>query len=185
MTMKKMLKFPCIALAMLLLVSSLLMTGCSESVEDKESGLTSYEEYEITSNLTDYIENNIPSDLTFLLADDWLFAYITSDDKISVTIETYGTMEYLVPYVAKDVVPVVKEAVEQSGLPLDSLRIQTYINTDAPDSVRQTVTTWKTEDFETGLFVSENNVRSSVTIDELLEEYADYADIVQSIRNGE
>ncbi len=185
MTMKKMLKFPCIALAMLLLISSLLMTGCSQSGGDAESGLNYSEQSEIRTSVMEYIENNIPSDLIFLLSDDWLFVFVTSDEKIDVTIETYSTMDYLVPYVAKDVVPVVKEAVEQSGLPLDSLRIQTYINTDAPDSVRQTVTTWKTEDFETGLFVSENNIRSSVTIDELLEEYADYADIVQSIRNGE
>ena len=183
--MKKMLKFPCIALAMLLLISSLLMTGCSQSGGDAESGLNYSEQSEIRTSVMEYIENNIPSDLIFLLSDDWLFVFVTSDEKIDVTIETYSTMDYLVPYVAKDVVPVVKEAVEQSGLPLDSLRIQTYINTDAPDSVRQTVTTWKTEDFETGLFVSENNIRSSVTIDELLEEYADYADIVQSIRNGE
>lgn len=185
MAMKKMLKFPCVALAMLLLISSLLMTGCNQSGGDAESGLNYSEQSEIRTSVMEYIENNIPSDLIFLLSDDWLFVFVTSDEKIDVTIETYSTMDYLVPYVAKDVVPVVKEAVEQSGLPLDSLRIQTYINTDAPDSVRQTVTTWKTEDFETGLFVSENNVRSSVTIDELLEEYADYADIVQSIRNGE
>lgn len=62
--MKKMLKFPCIALAMLLLVSSLLMTGCNKGLDNvsEDAKYLGQRALTITDKYLDYEISNSTAD---------------------------------------------------------------------------------------------------------------------------
>ncbi len=178
------------ALTLIAVCASLIsVCACGSSSEDAGAAAQETEEtsdLEATLNMNrdikTYIEDNTPADLNPLLASDWLTVYVGSDS-VDVTIRTL--FDYAIPYVAEDMIPVAQEALEESGATLGTFTVNSY-EEDSSGTISGTLTNWHTSDWESGIFVSaaDGTTISNETIDDLLEYYADYEDLIQSLKGS-
>lgn len=170
------------------LVASMLLcaNGCSgggTANSDLSSDVAETASPTAREDITEYIESNVPSDLYVLLADEWL-TVLVSDGEVDVSVRT--TSSFAIPYVAQEVVPIVQAAAEGSDVQLGVLSIQSYQKNNS-GVVDGTMSSWRTSDGVKGTFVSEPDgdvLKPNSTIEDLLELYSDYDELVEELRHG-
>lgn len=172
----------CFALAASMLLCA---NGCSGGTanSDLSSDVAETASPTAREDITEYIENNVPSDLYVLLADEWL-TVLVSDGEVDVSVRT--TSSFAIPYVAQEVVPIVQAAAEGSDVQLGVLSIQSYQKNNS-GVVDGTMSSWRTSDGVKGTFVSEPDgdvLKPNSTIEDLLELYSDYDELVEELRHG-
>jgi len=143
------------------------------------------ERLEVINGIETYISENAPQEMNNFLAswsDRWWEPFmVTSSSVEKVDVSIYVGQDYFIPYVAESYLPIVKEAVEQSGYELDSFGVSW---TDGKNK-----TWWTTKDCSVGtLYIIQSNEPSpSLNIDELKEYFStpERDEICEKMMNGQ
>lgn len=165
----------------LLLISVLAMAGC-QSKESKEFDA----KYEKEKSIETYIEDHTYINFRMLDMDkNWVIVLLNDDGKADVTIRAY--MPYYIPYVAEEITPIVQEALKENDTEIGEFSVDAYMDNNQ-GVVDNTMAGWTTKNWLTGIFVEDKKegpvILQDVTIQDLYDYYADYADLIQDILNG-
>ena len=164
-----------------------LLGGCDGKADSEAAQQKA--DYEAQTAIKQQIEDTpIPRGHGTLLddTDNWVVV-LCQNGEATVSIRAY--MNFTIPYVAEDFMPVAQEAAEAAGVTLAEFRVQSY-NTNKDGIVSGSFASWATEDGETGILADEvgTDLRSdgttvdwNMTLEELYEYYSDFADIVDGM----
>lgn len=174
-------KIVCYALAATMLLT---MNGCSGGTA--HSALSTSEvgpAVDADETVREYIEANLPEDIYVLLAEDSYLSVLEVNGEIDITVN--ASSDFAIPYVAQEALPLAQEAIADAGATLGSFQAQ-HFRENGNGIIDGSMTNWRTRDGEKGTFVSEPDgvTRPGMTIDDLLEYYADYDELVQDMRAG-
>lgn len=109
---------------------------------------------------------------------------LITNEEAHVTIRAF--LDFCIPAVAEELVPVAMEALEENGVTLDRISV-TYYRTNHDGVVDGSLVDWTTKDGENGTFTSEpdNLMKPGCAIADLLEYYADDQKMVDKLKTGE
>lgn len=160
-----------------LVASSALASASREDAEIKR--------LDAINGIETYMSENAPQEMNNFLAswsDRWWEPFmVTSSGIEKVEVSIYVGQDYFIPYVAESYLPIVKEAVEQSGYELDSFGVSW-----ADEKNR---TWWTTKDCSVGtLYIMQSNEPSpSLNIEELKAYFStpEHDEICEKMMNGQ
>ena len=168
--------------AFIVSVAVLSLCACGKSEEDKEKEQQAAD-YDTAKTIEQQIEETpLPKGFSGLLEQGDFVTVSCSDGEATVTITARSA--YSIPYVAEEFLPAVQQAIEDAGVSLKRLDINSHVMT-THGIADDTFASWQTEDGVTGTFTDdtqeESVVETDFTIDDLYEYFTGYEELVQTL----
>ena len=128
-----------------------------------------------------YLDSHIPADTYKLLASINGHSVLMTDGKAEVSYRVLFDFE--IPYVAEMVIPVIQDATVETGIPLNTLSVQCYAESNQNGIEDGSMVSWRTHDLVSGTFVSgpDDYLMPGATMDDLMSYYADEAALIDRI----
>lgn len=168
--------------AFIVSVAVFSLCACGKSEEDKEKEQQAAD-YDTAKTIEQQIEETpLPKGFSGLLEQGDFVTVSCSDGEATVTITARSA--YSIPYVAEEFLPAVQQAIEDAGVSLKRLDINSHVMTT--DGIADdTFASWQTEDGVAGTFTDdtqgESVVETDFTIDDLYEYFTGYEELVQTL----
>ncbi|MBQ9345892.1 MAG: hypothetical protein IJT94_00955 [Oscillibacter sp.] len=130
-----------------------------------------------------YLDSHIPADAYKLLASINGHSVLMTDGEAEVSYRVLFDFE--IPYVAEMVIPVIQDATVETGIPLNTLSVQCYAESNQNGIEDGSMVSWRTHDLVSGTFVSgpDDYLMPGATMDDLYAYFSDGQKAVERILN--